>query len=64
MCQPKYGYMWELRVMDGREPGRAQSTISECLSGINTPLVVDEWEKVSSHHPNREYGGYHNQMDQ
>ena len=50
--------------MDGREPGRAQSTISECLSGINTPLVVDEWEKVSSHHPNREYGGSHNQMDQ
>ena len=50
--------------MDNRKLGRAQSTISECLSGISTPLVVDECEKVLSHHPDREYGGYHNQMDQ
>ena len=45
-------------MIDSRKPGRAQSTIPECLSRINTPLVVEEWEKLLSHHPDREYGDY------
>ena len=44
--------------MDNRKPGRAQRAIPECLSRINTPLVVDEWEKFLNHHPDREYGDY------
>ena len=43
--------------MDGRRPGIAYSTIPECLSRINTPLVV-EWERLLSHHLDREYGDY------
>ena len=44
--------------MDSRRPGRAHNTISECLSRIKTPLVVEEWEKLLSRHPDREYGDY------
>ena len=50
--------MWELRELDSRRPERAHNTISECLSRINTPLLVEEWEKLLSHHPDREYGDY------
>ena len=44
--------------MDGRRPGMAHSTIPECLSRINTPLVVEEWERLLNCHPDREYGDY------
>ena len=43
--------------MDNRKPGGVQRAIPECLSRINTPLVVDEWERFLNH-PDREYGDY------
>ena len=36
----------------------AHSAILECPSRINTPLVVEEWERLLSRHPDREYGDY------
>ena len=42
--------------MDNRKPRGVQRAIPECLSRINTPLVVDEWEKFLNHHPDGVWG--------
>ena len=46
-----YGHTATLLCLDSHRP--AEDSSLPALSRVSTPLVVEEWERVLSHHPDR-----------
>ena len=57
-CTDGYQYMEDLLALDRCCPHFEKEPAQEKLEGVCSPLVVDHWEVMLSHHPNRNFVEY------